>query len=168
MSAKRKWIPIAIGVVVLLFFIAVGAVIFAVSYAREHLQISTTSETDAMRAFDDVRAKFPGRPLIEVKDGEPASVGDRSSEAASKAELTTLHVLAWDPDEDHLVRVEVPFWLLRMKSGPISFSNYANGLRNDRVRLTVEDIERHGPGIVVDVSDMGRGPGRGRALVWAD
>jgi hypothetical protein len=166
MTAKRKWIPIAIGVVVLLFFIAVGAVIFAVSYARQHLQVSTTSETDAMRAFDDVHAKFPGRPLIEIKDGEPASIGDRSSEPASKAELTTLHVLAWDDDEDHLVRVEVPFWLLRMKSGPISFSSYADGLRNDRFRLTVEDIERHGPGIVVDVTDTRRG--RDRALVWAD
>ena len=31
MSGKRKWIPIAIGVVVLLFFIAVGAAIFAVA-----------------------------------------------------------------------------------------------------------------------------------------
>jgi hypothetical protein len=166
MSAKRKWIPIAIGVAVLLVFVGIGAMIFAVSYARDHLQISTTSETDAMRAFDEVRTKFPGRPLIEVKDGEPAAIGDRSNEPASKTELTTLHVLAWDPDEDHLVRVEVPFWLLRLKSGPISFSSYAAGLRSDRIRLSVEDIERHGPGIVVDVIDTR--PNQGRALVWAD
>ena len=166
MSVKRKWIPIAIGIVILLFFIAAGAVIFTVSYARDHLQISTTSEADAMRAFDEVHAKFPGRALIEIQDGEPAPLGDRSHEAASRVELTTLHVLAWDPDEDHLARVEIPFWLLRLKSGPISFSSYAAGLRSDRVRLTVKDIERHGPGIVVDVSDTRRG--RGRALVWAE
>lgn len=166
MSAKRKWIPIAIGVASLLVFIGIGAAIFAVSYARDHLQISTMSEADAMRAFDDVHAKFPGRPLIEITDGDPVSVGDRASEPASKAELTTLHVLAWDPAEDHLARFEIPFWLLRLKSGPIGFSSYAAGLRSDRVRLTVEDIERHGPGIVVDVSDTRRG--RGRALVWAE
>jgi hypothetical protein len=166
MSTKRKWIPIAIGIVILLFFIAAGAVIFTVSYARDHLQIASSSESDAMRAFDEVHAKFPGRPLIEIKDGEPAPAGDRGSEPASKVELTTLHVLAWDPDEDHLVRVEIPFWLLRLKSGPISFSSYAAGLRSDRVRLTVEDVERHGPGIVVDVTDTRRN--HGRALVWAD
>ncbi len=166
MSAKRKWIPIAIGVAILLMFIGIGAVIFTVSYARDHLQITTMSEADARRAFDEVHAKFPGRALIEIQDGEPAPFGDRSHEAVSRVELTTLHVLAWDPDDDHLARVEIPFWLLRLKSGPIGFSSYAAGLRSDRVRLTVEDIERHGPGIVVDVSDPRRN--RGRALVWAD
>ena len=166
MSTKRKWIPIVIGVVILLFFIAVGAVIFTVSYARDHLQVSTSSESDAMRAFDEVHARFPGPALIEIKDGDAAPISERGKEPASKADLTTLHVLAWDPDQDHLVRVEIPFWLLRLKSGPISFSSYAAGLRNDRVRLTVEDIDRHGPGIVVDVTDSRRG--RGRALVWAD
>jgi hypothetical protein len=166
MSTKRKWIPIAIGVIVLLFFIAVGAVIVTVSYARDHLQVETSSETDATRAFDEVHAKFPGPALIEIKDGEPESAGDRSNQPTSTAELTTLHVLAWDPDEEHLVRVEIPFWLLRLKSGPISFSSYAAGLRSDRVRLTVEDIERHGPGIVVDVTDTRRN--HGRALVWAE
>ena len=119
-----------------------------------------------MKAFDDVHAKFPGRPLIEIKDGEPESVGDRSSQPASRVELTTLHVLAWDPDDEHLVRVEIPFWVLRLKSGPISFSSYAAGLRSDRVRLTVEDIEQHGPGIVVDVTDTRRN--HDRALVWAE
>ncbi|MEO8680559.1 MAG: hypothetical protein ABI665_16015 [Vicinamibacterales bacterium] len=166
MSGKRKWIPIAIGIVILLFFIAAGAVIFTVSYARDHLQIATSSEADAMRAFDEVHAKFPGHPLIEIKDGEPTTVGERSNAPSSRVELTTMHVLAWDPDHDHLVRAEIPFWLLRLKSGPISFSSYAAGLRNDRVRLTVEDIERHGPGIVVDVTDTRRN--RGRALVWAE
>jgi hypothetical protein len=166
MSTKRKWIPIAIGVIVLLFFIAVGAVIVTVSYARDHLQVSPTSEADAMRAFDEMHAKFPGPALIEIKDGEPEPVADRTNAPASKAELTTLHVLAWDPDEEHLVRVDIPFWLLRLKSGPINFSSYAAGFRTDRVRLTVEDIERHGPGIVVDVTDTRHN--RGRALVWAE
>lgn len=166
MSTKRKWIAIAIGVVILLFFVAVGAVIFTVSYARDHLQVSNSSEAEAMRAFNEVHARFPGRALIEMKDGEAVPSDDLSKTPASKIELTTLHVLAWDPREERLARVEIPFWLLRLKSGPISFGSYAASMGDDRVRLRVEDIERRGPGIVVDVTDTRRG--RGRALVWAE
>ena len=43
---------------------------------------------------------------------------------------------------------------------------YGSSLRNDRVRLTVEDVERHGPGIVADVTGTRRN--RSRALVWAE
>lgn len=166
MSTKRKWIPIVIGVVILLFFVAIGAVIFTVSYARDHVQISTTNESDAMHAFDDVHAKFPGPALINIKGDDMAPIGERGNAPALKTELTTLHVVAWDAENNHLARVEIPMWLLRLKSGPISFSSYAAGMRDDRVRLTVDDIDRHGPGIVVDFTDTRRN--HNRALVWAD
>ena len=62
------------------------------------------------------------------------------------------------------MRVDVPFWLLRLKSGPIAFSSYASGFDDRRVRLRVEDIERRGPGIVLDVAE----PNEGRVLIWAE
>ena len=60
--------------------------------------------------------------------------------------------------------VDVPFWLLRLKSGPIAFSSYANGFDDRGVKLSVADIERRGPGIVLDVSE----PNEGRVLIWAE
>jgi hypothetical protein len=63
-----------------------------------------------------------------------------------------------------MVRMNVPFWLLRLKSGPIAFSSYAANFDDERLRLSVEDLERRGPGIVVDFDD----PREGRVLIWTE
>ena len=39
----------------------------------------------------------------------------------------------------------LPFWLLRMKPGPILFSSYASGFDDAGVSIRPEDIERPGP-----------------------
>ncbi len=57
----------------------------------------------------------------------------------------------------------LPFWLLRMKSGPIRISAYQQGWDDRGVSFRVEDIEKHGPGIIVDVTE----PNQGRVLIWA-
>jgi hypothetical protein len=51
-----------------------------------------------------------------------------------------------------------------MKSGTISFSSYASGIDDAGVKLRPEDIERHGPGILLDFTK----PREGRVLVWAE
>lgn len=162
---KRRWIPIVLGIVFLIFVLGVGAVIFSVAWFRQALEVTPVSQTDAVREFDAVRARFSGqRPLLEMRDGEPALVGGRKGEPPSTVQLTTLHLMAWDEDEERLVRFSLPFWLLRMKSGPIGFSSYDSGF--DRVSLSSEDIERHGPGLILDASENERG--RGRVLIWAE
>lgn len=162
---KRRWIPIVIGIVFLIFVLGVGAVIVSVAWFRQNLQVTEVSAANASQEFEAIRAKFAGqRPLLEMRDGEPAYVAEREKEPPSNVKLTTLHLLAWDEDEEHLVKFALPFWLLRMKSGPIGFSSYASGV--DRVSLRPEDIERHGPGLILDVTEDRRG--RGRVLIWAE
>ena len=89
---------------------------------------------------------------------------DTAAAGRPAASLTMLHVIAWDPDDRQLARVDVPFWFVRLKSGPIEFSTYASGLDKVGASLKVEDIERYGKGIIVDAS-MPRGE---RALIWAE
>lgn len=162
---KRRWIPIVLGIVFLLFVLAVGAVIFSVAWFRQNLQVTEVSATNAAQEFDAIRAKFAGqRPLLELRDGRPEYVAEREKEPRSTVQLTTLHLMAWDEDDEELVKFALPFWLLRMKSGPIGFSSYASGI--DRVSLRPEDIERHGPGLILDVTEDRRG--RGRVLIWAE
>lgn len=162
---KRRWIPIVIGIVFLVFVLGVGAVVFSVAWFRQHLTVTETSETTAAREFDAVRAKFPGqRPLLEMRDGRPQYVEERRNEPPSTSRITTLHLIAWDDEDGQLATFALPFWLLRMKSGPISFSSYASGFDDKGVSIRPEDIERHGPGLVLDFSE-GR---RGRVLVWAE
>ena len=100
--------------------------------------------------------------MIEFRDGEPHAVNKAAT--ASTTKLTTLHLIAFDDDDGDLARVDIPFWLLRMKSGPIAFGSYASGFDDERIKLTVEDIERRGPGIVLDLQRQGEG----RVLVWAE
>lgn len=80
---------------------------------------------------------------------------------ASPARVDTVHTINWKRDTAILTRFEVPLWLMR-------FSN-VNGLSHlgiaaARFRLTVGDIDRYGPGIVVDYG----APGASRVLVWVD
>ena len=162
---RRRWIAIVLGILFLIFVLGVGAVIFSVAWFRQNVQVTEVSATKASEEFDAIRARFAGqRPLLEMRDGEPAYVAEREKEPLSNVKLTTVHLLAWDEDEEHLVRFALPFWLLRMKSGPIGFSSYASGI--DRVSLRPEDIERHGPGLILDVTEDRRG--RGRVLIWAE
>jgi hypothetical protein len=160
---KRRWIPIVIGIVLFMFIVGLGGIIFSVAWFRQHFNVSEANQAAATQEFDAILAKFPGqRPLLEMRNGEPAFVEERRNEPRSNVQLTTLHMMAWDNDDDELVKFSLPFWLLRMKSGPIGFSSYASGF--DRVSLRPEDIERHGPGLVMDFT-MNR---EGRVLVWAE
>jgi len=72
-------------------------------------------------------------------------------------------VLAWDPDEQKLARFEIPFWLLRLKETPIRFGTFASGLDEMRISLRASDLERYGPGIIVDVTRDGKD-----VLLWVE
>lgn len=163
---KRRWIPIVLGIVFVLFCIGVGAVIFTVSFFRQNLQVTQDiSETSAMSEFEAVYAKFPGQqPLIQLVDGRPQLIADRASQAPSSAPLNTLHVIAFDKNDEEMAKFSLPFWLLRMKSGPIRLSAYSQGWDDRGVSFRIEDLEKAGPGIVVDVNREREG----RFLIWVD
>jgi hypothetical protein len=102
--------------------------------------------------------------LIQLVDGRPEIVAPRASQGGAPKTLTTLHVVAFDTDEGNMVNISVPFWLLRMKSGPIRISAYQQGWDDRGVSFRVEDIEKHGPGIIVDVTEAREG----RVIIWAE
>lgn len=162
---KRSWIPIVIGVVVLIGFLAIGAIAITISWFRQNLVTSDATETSATEQFDAVRAKYPGQqPLIRLVDGQPQFDADRAGQAPTSTPLTTLHVLAFDRDKGKVVTFSLPMWLLRMKSGPIRISAYQQGWDDRGVSFNIEDIEKHGPGIIVDATERRQG----RALLWVD
>jgi hypothetical protein len=162
---RRTWIWIVAGVVVLFAFVAIGGVIVAVSFFRQNVNVTQIAEDAASRQFEEVRNRFPGQqPLIQIVDGTPQFVSSRASQSATPAPLKTLHVIAFDRDEGNLVTFSLPFWLLRMKSGPIRLSTYQPGWDDRGVSFRIEDIEKHGPGVIVDANH----PGEGRVIVWAE
>ena len=102
-------------------------------------------------------------PLLEVH-GTSAPRSSPPPTDAPRTSLTTLHVLAWDAHDEQLARFEIPFWFLRLKEGPIRFGTYASGLDELKITLTAAEIERYGPGIIMDISREGRD----RALLWVE
>ena len=163
---KRTWLWIILGVFVFLGVVAVGGIIVAVSFFRENLDVrQNVSDNSATSEFDAVYARFPGQqPLIQLVDGRPQLVAERATQAGSGKSLTTLYVLAFDRDDEEMAKFSLPFWLLRMKSGPIRLSAYQQGWDDRGVSFRVEDIEKHGPGIIVDV----KGRSEGRMMIWAE
>jgi hypothetical protein len=163
---KQKWIPIVLGILFLFVVLAVGGVVFVVSFMRQNVDIASMSEASADDEFAKQRERFAGRkPLIEMVDGRPQYLGDRATGAASSTvPLKTMHVMAWDDDEGKLVRFSLPFWLLRLKSGPIQLSAYSQGWDDRGVSFRVEDLEKHGPGLLMDLSE----PTEGRVMIWVE
>jgi hypothetical protein len=164
MATKRRWLPIVVGVLILLAFVAIGVVIAGVAWFQQNVHVAETTEGDALREFDAILAKHPGRaPLLEFADGTPRYTGGVApAPAAQRVQLQAINVLVWSPREDELTRVSLPFWLVRLKSEPIRLSAYASGLDDEGVSLRPEDIERFGPGIILDMTS----PSRERILVW--
>ena len=78
-------------------------------------------------------------------------------------------MLRWDIHEERLSRLEVPFWLLRLSDDPIDvIYEDRSGESGLKVRtpssVTVEEIERFGPALLVD----GQMPDGGHLMVWSD
>jgi hypothetical protein len=160
-----RWAQVLIGVGIVVIFLGIGAMIAVTAYFSENMVVSESSAREADDEFDKVRQRFKGQPpLVELKDGVSRAVRDLSTAPPSSQGLQTLHVLAWDSDEERLVSVTIPWWIVRLKSGPIRFSTYASGLDDARVSLRPEDIERHGPGIILE----GTGPRGERVLLWVE
>ena len=163
---KRTWLWVVLGVVSIFVVIAVAGMTFAVVFFRQNMTVTAMSSNNAAEQFDMVRARYPGQqPLLRMVDGRPEFVADRATKSAAETTpLKTLHMMAWDDDEEQLVTFSIPFWLLRLKSGPIRLSAYSQGWDDRGVSFRIEDLERAGPGIVLDHSERSEG----RVLVWAE
>lgn len=158
----RRWVKIALIVVV------VGAALFlalagtGAYYFLRHLETRTASEKQVQPDFDAVRTRFGARQaLIEIIDPAKGDVRINRSTHPEGRRASTLHVLTWEGDESRQLRTDVPLWLMRFSSVNVLSQV---GIAPSRYRLTVQDIERYGPGIVVDF----RREGEHQVLIWVE
>lgn len=162
---KRKWVPIVIGVLVVILVFAIAGITFTALWFRQNLTVTEISDNGAATEFDAVRARFAGQqPLIEMRDGRPQYIEERAARKDSNVPLKTMHVMAFDSDEGKMVSFSLPFWLLRLKSGPIRLSAYSQGWDDRGVSFSVEDLEKHGPGLLMDLTETDEG----RVLIWVE
>ena len=166
MAGKVKtWVWIVVGIGVLCILALVAAVGGAFFYMSRHIQTSAATPTSAAKEFDAVRSGFAGqRPLIELDRHGKFLRANTDRPAPARAPVPDqLHVLAFDPSDGRIVRFSIPFWLLRMKAGNATIDLNGNRMDLEDLRLSVHDLERHGPALIVDH----QAPGGDRVLVWS-
>ena len=168
MSNKKTWISVLIAAVIIVGVLAVTAVGGTAYFIYRHVHTQFTPTENADQQFAAARARFAGQqPLIEMRHGdEPLLHRELIPETMPTARLETMRVLAYDTRANKLVNVSIPMWLLRMApSNKFSFMK-DNGIDfdSDRVHISIDDIERRGPGLILDQAERRDS----RVLVWTE
>ena len=166
MASKVKtwvWIVIGLFAVCVLGLVAMAAVGFY--FVSQHIETKAVDVRTAAKEFEAVKAGFPAQtPLIELDRHGKFLRAHTDRPAPAKADVPSqLHLLAFDPSDGRIVRFHLPFWLLRMKSGNATIDLNGNRMDLEDLRLTVEDLERYGPTLIVDHT----APDGDRVLVWS-
>lgn len=166
MAVKVKtwvWVVVGIAAVGILCVIAMAAV--GIYYFTQNIEARKASPTVAASEFDAIRSRFRGqKPLIELDERGRflRSNTDRPAPENPKRP-ERLYVLAFDPDDEGLVKVTIPFWLLRLKTGNSRIDFGGGGVDFEDLKLSVADLERFGPTLILDQTNMGGD----RVLVWS-
>jgi hypothetical protein len=165
MAGKVKtWVWIVVSVVVICIVGAVAVAGMGYYFFTKHIDTKVTSPASASVEFAQVTAQFTGqKPLIELDErGRFLRANPDRPGRTDLRRPDSLYVLAFDPDDERIVKVTIPFWLLRFKPrGTIDFNG--GRLELEDLKLTVEDLERFGPTLIVDHKSTGGE----RVLVWS-
>jgi hypothetical protein len=165
--ASRRWLPIVLGIALVLCVGVVGLVGSCAYLVHNQVQVRERSSAgDYEREAAAVLGRFDGvPPLVEDGVSGPAlsqkALAQRQQRPDAGA-ITNLHVLVFSPREGKLVRLTLPFWLLRMTpDGRMDIG--VDKLDLEKIRLSIDDVESAGPGpLFIRENDDSR------VLVWTD
>jgi hypothetical protein len=169
MPTKKTWVWILVTVasvcIVALLVMAGAGVVFV----SRHVRATMSTSANAVKEFDAAKAPFKDAvPIFDLESRDhPRMTRDLESLPTSNVKASDLWILAWDPDatprEGKLVRISLPFWLLRLGRRKVDvFRGGTDGFDLERLNLDVRDLERVGPLMLVDHSL----PHGERVLVW--
>lgn len=167
MAAKVKtWVWVVLGVVAAGILVVIAGAAAGVYFFTRNIDARTVTHEAAAAEFESIRTRFTGqKPLIELDERGHFLRSNADREAPVEAARPhTLYVLAFDPDDGDLVRVSIPFWLLRLKTGNAVINLDSGDMNLEDLKLTVEHLERLGPSLVLDQ----RNRGGDRVLVWTE
>lgn len=164
MAKARTWILIIFGaigliVVALLVMAGVGGV-----WVMRHVKTEPTTSTAAVKTFEGERARFGAeKALISADEVDSPAAIQKKFDAlpASTTPATDMEILVWSPESSRTVRITLPFWLLKMGRRKIDIAG-ADAFDFDRLQIDVNQLERIGPKLIVDLER----PGGEKVLVW--
>lgn len=163
MASKKTWIWVIVAGFGLVVFAMAALAGLGLYFVTSHISTARSSDAEALRAFDDVRAQFPDeRPLFEIDSrGNPHPTGDLGSLPRSDRRPEYLWILVWNPDDGRLSKISLPFWVLRLGRQNIDIK-HDSGFDLDQLDLDVDQLERVGPKLIFDF----RTSDGERVLIW--
>jgi hypothetical protein len=65
--------------------------------------------------------------------------------------------VAWDPGHERLLRIDFPFWFVRLKmSRALNLGTFTSVLAQDwqtlDLKVAEDDLQRRGPGLILDIA----------------
>jgi hypothetical protein len=164
MAGKIKtwvWVIVGIAVFGILGVIAMAAA--GLYFVKSHVDIRSTTVALASEDFQSIRQRFAAqKPLIELDD-QGSFLRANVDRPNGTQRPQTLNIMAFDPHDEKVIRMALPFWILRLKSGGSRFDIGRSNVDLARMRITVEDLERYGPILILDQKDTDGS----RVLVWS-
>ena len=163
----KTWLTIVGAVLGVMLMLAVGTIGGAAYWVYNHVHSQSVAQEAAGDRFARVRQQFAGKqPLIEIVDRDQVVLHRSETPPSTSARVQTLHALVYDTDEQKLMDLNIPFWLLRLAPSGGHFSLNSNGIDidSDHLNVTVADLERHGPGLIMDHHDRHGS----LVLVWSE
>jgi hypothetical protein len=159
----RTWVWVVVGVFVFGILCLISLAAAGLWFAKTHINVTSATSASVSDDFQRVRERFKEeKPLIELDErGHFVRTNAKRTPAETKRP-ESLNVLAFDPDEGRAVRMEIPFWLLRLKMRGTRIGIGGDSVDLEDLKLSVEDLERYGPTLIVDH----RGHDGERVLVW--
>lgn len=154
-TKRRRWPIVLAGVAVVITVLVIALAVAGTMFVQNNVQVAAgTSREGAGAAFAAARRRFAdARPLLVMDDNARPVLAPGAETRRNPGTVSHLHILAWDADKGSLATVTVPLWLLAMKPGPIVFGDYVSETwKTESVRLDVKDLERYGPGVLLDVT----------------
>jgi hypothetical protein len=164
MATRKTWVWVVVGVAGMGLVTLIAVAGSGVYFVSHHVHSEHTSSPEAIRTFQSVVASLGApRPLYELDaTDEPRLVKPFNEIPSAGSPSDTLWMLAWDPEQDRLVRVSLPFWLLRVGSRKVKIMHGAHGFDFERLNLDIDELERIGPALVFDY----RNQDGARVLLW--
>jgi hypothetical protein len=158
----RTWVKVSLAGVALLVVGFVALAGTAGYFVFRNLDRRSATETETLREFDQIRARFPARqPLVEILNPQAGDIRINRTVHPEGRLATTLHVVTWNVDDGERLQTEIPVWLMRFSTLNVLSSL---GVAPEKFSLTVQDVQRYGPGIVADY----RRPGQNHVLIWTE
>jgi len=146
LTSALAFLAIALGALIL-----VGIGTSAFLFFR-YVKTTDADAPTAAREFVAARARFQGQsPFIEYQGLKTPIV--RRDPSAPRQQIVALHAMIFSATDGFIRRADVPFWAVQVMTvgGRLSLMNL--GLfGDDRDLITLEDLERHGPGLLLDTN----------------